>query len=627
MDRAAASVRLTQVQTPGQDTTPDVPPQDPAAPPQDPATPPQDTIQGDPPGPATPTQDTIDTEPEFRVRNLPSFPSGPPTGWSTGVWEWDREGLRSTRALTLIELLEGVPGLIPLRGGDHGQPVSVSAFGVGAGRVRVLWDGVEMPPLDGGVVDIARVGLAALERVTVERGPGGVVIELTPLRFSDARPYSFLEVGTGDLDTNLFRGVFAHPDALGGSIVLALDRLDTAGPQRREAGVGFGGHLRHSLFLGERLGVAWEFRRMTSRRPDELWQPPGVQRSDWGARARYEVAPSVVAGVFFQRSSLARDGDEDDAQEEAENESLLYEAPRTQVGARLSMQREIWWAEVEYRQQWGVGWPSSVQVARGGGVLPQLGGASAVVERASWDDENPLSLHARVWSRSLFGFTLFGEYEDGRVGVPFLDMPAGGEDDPPPDPEPGSFTERSGIRAGVEYGRGDLRVGGALLSVEADSLHPTGLPLDREGSPASGGDRTGVEGSLDLPLDRLISGLSLRGSAQFWNAGEVWRYLPRRTYQGRISFHDVFLESGNLEVWTDVGVWGRDPMSVPTGSGGLATVPFHQSWFARLQIRVVSVRAFVRWENFTLRPGNQDFPGRLLPQTRVMYGIRWTMWN
>jgi hypothetical protein len=55
--------------------------------------------------------------------------------------------------------------------------------------------------------------------------------------------------------------------------------------------------------------------------------------------------------------------------------------------------------------------------------------------------------------------------------------------------------------------------------------------------------------------------------------------------------------------------------------------PFTQSWFARVQVRVVTVRVFIQWENFTFRDENADLPGRVQPQTRVMYGVRWTMWN
>ena len=116
------------------------------------------------------------------------------------------------------------------------------------------------------------------------------------------------------------------------------------------------------------------------------------------------------------------------------------------------------------------------------------------------------------------------------------------------------------------------------------------------------------------------------------------RYLPRQSYQASLNFHDTFRPTGNLELWFDLGVRGRDAMAVPfpeevpIGDEGETrwvptTVPFYQNWFVRLQVRIVTVRAFIMWENFTVRDQNQDFPGRILPATRSMYGVRWTMWN
>ena len=65
----------------------------------------------------------------------------------------------------------------------------------------------------------------------------------------------------------------------------------------------------------------------------------------------------------------------------------------------------------------------------------------------------------------------------------------------------------------------------------------------------------------------------------------------------------------------------------PEIQGGLQAAPFQQSWFGRFQVRVSSIRLFLLWDNLTLRGANQDYPGRVLPQTRAMYGIRWTLWN
>ena len=98
-------------------------------------------------------------------------------------------------------------------------------------------------------------------------------------------------------------------------------------------------------------------------------------------------------------------------------------------------------------------------------------------------------------------------------------------------------------------------------------------------------------------------------------------------------YHQVHMESRNLELWWSLGVRGHDPVSVflaqaePGGAQGLGTVPFYQNWYLRVQVRVVTVRVYFGWENFTLRRNLQTFPGRVLPFTRSLFGLRWDMWN
>jgi hypothetical protein len=59
----------------------------------------------------------------------------------------------------------------------------------------------------------------------------------------------------------------------------------------------------------------------------------------------------------------------------------------------------------------------------------------------------------------------------------------------------------------------------------------------------------------------------------------------------------------------------------------LTTVPEYKEWYVMLQVRIVSVRIFVRFENLGTKRDNFDFPGRIQPATRSMYGIRWVLLN
>jgi hypothetical protein len=164
--------------------------------------------------------------------------------------------------------------------------------------------------------------------------------------------------------------------------------------------------------------------------------------------------------------------------------------------------------------------------------------------------------------------------------------------------------------------------------MEADSLLPLGIQLDRDqGVVTPGGTFTGWEGRVGLRLP--VQGFTLRGQLQSWDQGA--RYLPPLTYSGGLHYHDTPMEgSDNLEIWASAEVHGRDPMLVPfpqEGGTGLQAVPFGQSWDFFLQIRIVTVRIFLRLDNFTGRENLADLPERLLHTGRSVYGIRWTLWN
>ncbi|TVP79152.1 MAG: Plug domain-containing protein [Gemmatimonadales bacterium] len=583
------------------------------------------------------------------VRNRPQARPVMPSRPEAGVWEWDREGLANTHAITLHDLVSHVPGITLVRGGDMGNPVAPVAFGLGPGQIRIFRDGVEDPPMEGGVVDLSDLGLSGLESVRVERRPGELRIHLESVRVTDPRPYTYLDLATGDLRTNIFRATFVHPDALGGTVLLALDRTDTDGWRREEPSAAYGTHLRYTLFPGEDedLGIALQYRSRTSQRADGIFEPVEVERTDWGVEAGWRVREDVVLEAFGNRTRT-RTGDAAASQAD----TLLPGFARSQMGLRLSGDRGPITARTEVRRQDGAGWPRWVAAGEVGGDWSGWGGASLATEQEFWDgDERGRSFSARVWTEPRFGLSAFAEVQDLERGAPSLPPLAEGDEESEPgngdgngngdggepDLEPGDLLRvdsRQGLRVGARGQWRGLDVTAAWLSVDADSLRPMGLPWDREGVVRPGGQRTGVEVDAFVPLSPLLEGLGLRGQVQLWDAvAEPWRYMPDRSWTGAFQWHREGFDT-SFEVWADVGVRGRDGMAVPLlvdgsdpATGPLQVVPNYQSWYGRLQFRVVSVRIFVHWENFTVREEQQDIPGRILPETRAVYGIRWTLWN
>jgi len=144
-----------------------------------------------------------------------------------------------------------------------------------------------------------------------------------------------------------------------------------------------------------------------------------------------------------------------------------------------------------------------------------------------------------------------------------------------------------------------------------------------------GGKRSGYELLASLPLP--VRGFKMEGYYQAWDQEST--YLPKRSWKGALTYHGLFKETENLEVWGTVGVTGRDSMLLPIASvegdptSGFARAPIFQYWFAFVQVRIVTVSLFVRWENLTGKPDNFEYPDRIQPRFRTLYGVRWTMNN
>ena len=563
-------------------------------------------------------------------RTLPAITPSLDPSYGLNIWCWDRASLLSTRAVTLAELVSLIPGVISLRGGDYGTPVTVMAFGVGGGGVRVLWDGFEWMPLDGAVPDLSRIGLAGLDEVRVERHPGELIIKLRTSEPTSPDPTSFVHIGTGDLGTNILRGVFIHPNAFGGAFTFALDRVDTRGPGLDAAGSLSGFALRYAVTRGERGGIVAEMKRFAPR-TDVPDLATGLTRNDWNIQARWRFAEGLVGEGFWGASSLSGGPEEP-----------IYgglDTHRTQVGLRTKYTVGNLWMEGSARRFSGHGLPGERYEVAGGGARTSGGTLDGSVRAERWAGDFAATWRARVETASVRGFSLFAAYEDGRRGAPYvgeyeaylrslrLGPPVAA--DPVEKPRP-RFTDRTGIRAGGSFSWRGFDVSGAWLSVEADSLRPLGIDLDPDGISLEGGKRTGFEARASIPLP--VSGFGIEGAVQAWDAGLA--YLPRRLWDGALTYHGIFKESRNLEVWSSVGVTHRDLMSIgilqadgdPTVPD-LVEVPLSEEWYFNLQVRIVTLNLFIRWENVRRKSDNIDFPNRTQPQIRTLYGVRWTMNN
>lgn len=573
------------------------------------------------------------------VDTIPSIPFRPRAGFETGVWDFDREEMWTRRALTLAELVAEVPGVIALRGGDFGTPQSVSSYGAVGGRVRVFWDGVDWSPLDGATPDLSRIGLGGVSRVIVEQRGDELRIHIFSSDALDPKPQTSLEIATGDLRTNVFRGEVVHPTAFGGAIALSIDRIDTQGPGFDAAGSLTGVTARYVRQFG-RGGIIAEVRRFDAGTDVEVF-PGSNERSDWAIRGRWALSDALLLATEFGRSSVKSSGET--------GVFTPVDTDRRQVGARLAWDVPQAWARVGVRSLGGDGLPNTVLSGELGLRSDALGSVDGEVLQESWDGRSVNSFRLRASTRPVAGVTLFASFEDGTRGVPFVQglesvahlrdsidssfpgitrIDSIGQPIALPVLPTARFTYRKSFRMGASISARGVNLKGAILSVEADSLHPTGLRLDRGGLVLPGSKRTGFEGGLAFPLRY---GFGLDGTYRRWDEESV--YLPKQLWEGALTYHGIFKESRNLEVWGRLGVQGHDPLLLPietatSAPGAIELTRMNQfkEWFGLIQVRVVTVRIFVRLENFRADT-NLDFPGLEQPRTRTLFGVRWALGN
>ena len=138
------------------------------------------------------------------------------------AFDYDRTTLFASGALNLGEILDRVPGVSVFRSGWVASPHVAATLG-DFGRVRVFQDGIELDALDprtGGVMDLSTVDLWQMEGARVERGASETRVYLRSWRARSVTPETRVDISTGDLETNAYRGYFARRFARGQALQL-----------------------------------------------------------------------------------------------------------------------------------------------------------------------------------------------------------------------------------------------------------------------------------------------------------------------------------------------------------------------------------------------------------------------
>jgi hypothetical protein len=552
---------------------------------------------------------------------FPAMPLSPDISAAGSQWVWDRETLLREAHVSLVDLLERIPGITVMRGGVFGQPEVAAVFGGTAARTEIEIDGILLDPLTNSTRDLSDFALGHLREVRVQRRLGVLRIILTT-EFPDAgQPYTRVEAGIGVPSANLFRGLFMVPHVIIGPLALGIERLDTDGSSGRSEPAGlFSGWAKWAWTDGDR-GVQFEWMRGTLRREPNSFAPLERIRQDFMLRARNRFSPRFAAELFAGRSTV----EQTTPSGEPETGDLRVERESLQAGARAGL--DLTWAvvngSVRYRslENLPLG-EAQIDAETQAGPLR----LSADAALTAWDGGISTAyagvrgeLGGLFATSSIGGASAFGEITRGTRGAPTFD-----DTD-----QPYMLSFRSGWRAGLALDLGRATGTVAAVALDQDRAWPFGLDFDAAAPSEAVGTAMGIEAHGRLVIWR--DHLTLSSWITDWREAEGWTYLPSRSWRTALELHMLPHPTGNLEIFGRAEAHMRGSVlafdaAALGGTGAYSQVPAYTTADAYLQIRVIDVRAFIRWEDIL---GNdlEELPGRIVRGPRIFYGVKWDLWN
>lgn len=513
---------------------------------------------------------------------------------------WDREALFASGALTVLDLLERIPGLTGFNAHFIASAQTAAYLGQ-PGRVRVFYDGIELDVLDprtSGPMDLAEVQLWSLEEVAIERGAAELRVWMRSWRVRRSTPSTRTDILTGDEETNVYRAFYGKRFRHGEALQLAAQRYNTS-PGR------FGGG-GDDLALLSRLGFArrgWSIdafvlRSLRTREPQQqLFGGAAItdfkgRRTDAYVRVGLgdtERGPwlHLTAASLGFRESTPSSGDD-------------TTRSRAQYVAAAGWSRGVVRAELAARARVFEGRQALTPSARLGFDSRHLA-ASLFVER------NALSKQSR------------GEGSVRVTPLRFLSLAAtGGVERADSGGAPNGIYARGelGLRAG-----GLWAIGGVLLRDSVALAPPTIFTLGI----VPVGERQARGGFVAL-RGRVWRSIHTDLWAVAWDSAGPYR--PRYQSRAELFLRTRWLSrfpSGNFGILALGRHEYRSRVTFPTIDGSL-DARGGSTISTLLEIRLID--AVISWQfRNVLGTYVDQVPGFFLPRTTSVYGVRWEFWN
>jgi hypothetical protein len=480
--------------------------------------------------------------------------------------------------------------------------------------VRVFYDGMEIDPLDprmNGAIDLGSIQLWAAEEVRVERGADEIRVHVRSWRAERTTPYTRADVGTGDQETNSYRGFFGRRFQRGEAMQVSAQQLSTT-PAR------LGGSSNHAA-VHVRLGWAnrwWRVDATVLRSTPDRGTIRALPRAD-GRDSVVEVAATETngylrvaygdpeAGPWAQLMLGAHEyrfrgvpetpaegepaADPDTARYQAQ---YVLAAGLTWRGLRLSATDRLRVLNGDQNHS------PAVRASFASGFLS----ASVLGETRGSDTDPRLEAMLRFTPMRFFAV---GGAVSSRVG-------ASGERDP---------AEMS-TRAEAALRVGELWLGGGLMRRAAASLAAPTI-YSRRFEPRDEGQVTGafatIRGRIWGPFFVDLAGIQwqdigfFRPRYQARSEAYVSTTLPRR------------FPTGNFGLLASVVHEYRSHTPFPTATGA-DRAGGYRVLSGLIEIRILQAVLTYQYRNFLV----EEFvtvPGYQMPRQTQFYGVRWDFWN
>ena len=571
--------------------------------------PPRDTLAV-PRDTTPPAADTITTRPDTVVkRDTIKAPLAhaefPAVVEVAGRYHWTREELFVGGGLTLLELLERIPGATAFPAGWFASPSHVTWLG-GGGRVRVFYDGIELEPFDdrtGGFLDLAEIQLWTLEEVLVERGADELRVFLRSWRVNRTTTASRTDVFTGDQDANLYRGFLGHRFGHGEALQAGFQQYGTTGLPS-----GGGDELSLVARLGwaargvsiDGFGIRARRQRIAQRR-DDGYQIPRLNSIRRDAYARVAVGDPDSGGwaqVVFARQAFTRERIEES---DLPLDSVEGTFSRNQLVGAAGWSAHPFRVSLTSRTYSG---EDGFHSLTGRASLDHRLGAIGVMAEWRGDDSSAV---AEVGARfSPFSFL-------SMAGVAGIRRPPNGVD--------GEDIRTARGEVGLRVG--DLWfTGGAVL---LDSMHVVPPIIFDTTLIASDEGRTmGLFGGI---RGRVWRAIHVDVAAFRWEREGFYR--PQMQVSSAVFLRTRWLRkfpSGHFGALISVRHNYRHGVSFLTNVGTLVAGSSNEL-NSLIEIRIVDAVIFWR-QRYTIGQLPLEFvPGYFLPRQTTLYGVRWDFWN